>query len=410
MFLHRMGIGSWKRQYTPGVAITFDDGPNPEITPRIIDVLEKHGATATFFVTGENAARFPDLIRKIKSCGHQIGAHSQSHSNAWFMSPWKTWREWKECVRTIENLTEETVCWVRPPWGNFSLSTWIWILRYRKRAVLWNVEGHDWESRRSPEQIAARILSRVREGSIVVLHDAGENNRSQEATVRALDIICQRVREIKKLPLVRLEFPKWPWRQRFILNIWEVWERYYERLYHVERISSINIFRLSKGQYKGPHLYDNRGHLMAKAGDTAGEIHLTSSRLQGSSLDVHKIALRTIRLARESLPEMARYVAENPKYKDINFFWGLTMIHGAERFGFYVKEIPFTGFNLGVYFLQKIIVWVYNPSRKVRATRSKENKPKLVWINRQQLFDRWLPQGTVTGEIKGLMCNSVDQP
>lgn len=395
LFLHRLGIGCWKRQYTPGVAITFDDGPNPEITPQILDILDEYQATATFFVTGENTARHPELVREIQKRGHQIGGHSKNHRYAWFVSPFETWREWEDCVNIIEKLTGEPVQWIRPPWGTFNLATWFWIKKHRKQAVLWNVEGHDWQARRSPEQIASLILSKTKEGSIVVLHDAGGEKDAPKNTVEALKIICRRVTEEQKLPLVRLEFPDWTRWRRLVFVLWEEWERIFARIYHIERINATNLLRLSKTVYEGPDLYTPDGRLLAKTGDKVGEIHFASGRLLNNENNLRKNAVRVLRMVRKSLPEFARYIADHPDYKEIKVFWALTLINrGVTGLGFSVQDISLKGFKRGVYFLQKSIMWVYNPNKKARTGKHSGDKPKLVWITREELLNKWLPPET----------------
>lgn len=204
-FVKTLGMGTWKRQNSSGVAITFDDGPNPEITPQILDILDRHGVVATFFVVGERAAKYPELIKMIRSRGHKLGAHSQHHQFAWFLSPRKTWRNWEDCIATLEGLTGEKITWIRPPWGTFNLCTWLWVRSHHKQAVLWSVEGHDWEARRTPEQIMSRILKRTEAGSIVVLHDAGGDEGAPQNTLQALDELCSKIVEEKKLPLVALD-------------------------------------------------------------------------------------------------------------------------------------------------------------------------------------------------------------
>lgn len=208
LLLHHLGIGSWKRQNRPGVAITFDDGPNPEVTPQILAILARYHVTATFFVVGEKAAHYPDLVRAIYDAGHQIGLHSQYHRYAWFISPWATWREWEECTSTVERIIGQTVKLVRPPWGTFNLVTWYWMKIRKKQAVLWTAEGHDWQARRKPEQIIESILERTREGTIVVLHDDGGENGAPQNTLNALGTLCTRIVEEKELPLVKLELPE----------------------------------------------------------------------------------------------------------------------------------------------------------------------------------------------------------
>ena len=207
-FIKTLGFGSIKSQAASGVAITFDDGPNPEITPQIIDILDQHGLIATFFVVGEKAARYPELIKMIQDRGHKLGAHSHHHEFAWFMSPWKTWRDREDCNATLERLSVDIVVLVRPPWGTFNLSTWLWIKSHHKQVVLWNVDGHDWQRRRSSERIITRILKRIKPGSIVLLHDAGGETGAPQNTLSALDELCCRIVQEKKLPLVALKLPK----------------------------------------------------------------------------------------------------------------------------------------------------------------------------------------------------------
>ncbi|MEN6460144.1 MAG: polysaccharide deacetylase family protein [Syntrophomonas sp.] len=208
LLLHYMGIGTHKRQYSSGVAITFDDGPNPEITPQILDILARYNIPATFFVVGENAACHPELIRLILNRGHQIGLHSQHHRYAWFISPWRTWREWEEGLAILERITGKNISYVRPPWGTFNLVTWIWIKVRKKTAVLWNAEGHDWQVRRTPKQITERILKKTKAGSIILLHDAGGEDGAPLNTLRALEILCCKIINEKKLPLIKLDFPE----------------------------------------------------------------------------------------------------------------------------------------------------------------------------------------------------------
>lgn len=393
LFLHRLGVGSWKRQYTSGVAITFDDGPNPEVTPGILDILDKYKVKATFFLVGEKAKKFPVLVKQIKNRGHRIAAHSQYHRHAWLISPWKTWKEWEVCITTLESLTGDRIIMVRPPWGTFNLVTWLWIKYRNKRVVLWNSEGHDWKVNRSPERIAIRILKRCKEGTVVLLHDAGGEKGTSDNTKTALEIICRKIVEEKKLPIVQLDLPQWSGWRRFIFNLWEKWEHLYAKLNHVERINSTNILRVTKTRYKGPNLYGEDGRLLAKGGDFVGEIHIDSNRLEHQAEDVNKTAVATLRKAKQSLPEFARYIVENPKYKDVEVFVGVTLINrGVRGLGFNVQEIPSSWIKHWIGFLQKLIIRIYHPVRKTQVKKPGVVRPKLVWISREQLLQRWFQE------------------
>ncbi|MEA4926553.1 MAG: polysaccharide deacetylase family protein [Syntrophomonadaceae bacterium] len=392
LFLHYGGIGSWKRQYTPGVALTFDDGPDPVITPLILDVLDRYQVKATFFVVGQQAERYPDIIRLIRSRGHALGVHSQHHRFAWGLPPRTTWQEWDEGVATLERLTGEEVKWMRPPWGTFNLSTWLWLKNRHKQAVLWDVEGHDWQVRRSPEDIVERILKRVREGSIVLLHDSGGDKGAPVNTLNALDSLCRRIIDDLKLPLVALELPAWSGRHRLFIRLWTKWEQLFAKLFKIERVSSTSVFRISRSRYSGPALYSPNGQLLAQKGDLVGEIHFDNGRLQHEGSTPGEKGVHLLRQVRRSLPALAQFVADNPDYQNVSVLVGLTLLNqGAQHLGFQVQELPPTLFVRLMGFWQRGIMLVYKskPS-KTTAVKPKRSNPRLVWMSKQQLLENWL--------------------
>jgi len=389
LFLHRLGIGSWRRQFGPGVTLTFDDGPDPEFTPRILEILKRYHVCATFFMVAEKAEKYPELVQQVKDDGHLIGVHSLNHRYAWFTSPWKTDREWTESVQILEQLTNQKISLMRPPWGTFNLMTWWWLKQHKMRAVLWNAEGHDWEARRSPEEITNRIIKHTNEGTIVVMHDSGGELGSRENSILALERLCVKIVQDLKLPLVPLEFTDWKAWQRFVFKVWEKWEHYYARSHHVERVDAINLFRLEQSTYDGPNLYAEDGKLMAQKGDTVAELHLDNIRLQAKGPDMQKTALKAMHQILESLPPLAQYVAKNPKYDNIKVFMGETLLHrGVKGFGFTVLDLPDTRKSRGIAGLQKIIMRVYHPAGKNRKNERLGNKTKLVWISREKLVAR----------------------
>jgi Predicted xylanase/chitin deacetylase len=387
LFLHRLGLGSWKRQYTPGVALTFDDGPDPDFTPRILEILKKHQVHAVFFVVAESAQRYPELLHRIQEEGHQIGVHSLNHRYAWFTSPWKTLKEWTESVRCLELLTGSKISWMRPPWGTFNLMTWWWSKRNKMRAVLWNAEGHDWVVKRTPGEMTQRILKDIDEGTIVVMHDGGGVHEAHENSVLALDQLCDRIIKERKLPIVPLEFPDWSLQRRWMFRVWEKWEHYYARKNHVERVDAINIFRLEKSRYEGPDLFAEDGKLLATKGDSVAEIHLDNIRLQAKGQDIQKTALKALRQSRESMPDLVRYIVNNPTYDNIRVFVAQTLFYRAVKgFGFSVQDLPDTWKNRGVAWLQKMVMRIYHPAGKDRKNERLGNKTRLVWISREKLI------------------------
>ncbi|AET68412.1 putative xylanase/chitin deacetylase [Desulfosporosinus orientis DSM 765] len=393
LFLHRLGLGSWKRQFSPGVALTFDDGPDPAYTPQLLNILGNHNIPAAFFVVGEKAQENPDLLKAILAQGHEIGVHSLQHRYAWFQAPWTTWRQWDEAVATVEHITGKPVVWIRPPWGTFNLALWIWMIVRHKKAVLWTSEGHDWKVSHKPEQIAQRVLENTAEGSIIVLHDSGGEKAAPGNTLKALEILCRRIREEQKLPFVKLEIPTWSMTRRLTYRFWEMWEKGFARLYKIERISANNLLRLSQKRYKGPDLYSSDGRLLAKEGDIVGEIHFDNARFMGKETDTQSIALKALHKIKPSLAEVAAYINQNPNYAEIKVFLGLTLIHrGVKRLGFEVNDVPITFSTRLIAFLQRSIMRIYHPKGKVRAEKMNTIYPKLVFITREQLVCKWLNQ------------------
>ncbi|MHB8125520.1 MAG: polysaccharide deacetylase family protein [Desulfitobacteriaceae bacterium] len=391
LFLHRLGIGSWKKQYTYGVALTFDDGPDSLMTPKVLDVLARNKVRATFFLVGAKVAECPELIKEILAQGHQIGLHSQNHRHAWLLSPWTTWREWEEGAASVEKLAGKQVDWVRPPWGTFNLVTWWWIIKHHKRIVLWNNEGHDWLVKCSAEQIAQRIIKKAKAGGIIVLHDSGGEVGAPEHTLQALEIICQRLVSEKKLPVVPLEFPNWSSLWRFVFSLWQKWENVFAKVYHLERIDATNLFRLSRIEYKGPRLYSEDGQILAKEGDMVAELHLDSLRLRGKGTDIQTIGIKALRQIRESLPDLAAYINNNPAYLGIQVFMGISLLNrGVRGLGFKVQEASPSWANRGIGVLQKLILRIYHPAGKATRHKHTEGQPKIVWISREELLSRWL--------------------
>jgi peptidoglycan/xylan/chitin deacetylase (PgdA/CDA1 family) len=152
------------------IALTFDDGPNPAITPKLLDLLDRHDVRATFFVIGRSVRAFPALAKQIMERGHVLGNHTNTHPRLTFMLPRNITSELDRCDKAIESATSHRTRWMRPPFGyrGPQLNA---VIRQRGCAgvVMWSVKAHDW-SARNPDQIINR-LRRLRGGDIVLLHD-----------------------------------------------------------------------------------------------------------------------------------------------------------------------------------------------------------------------------------------------
>ncbi|MFA6808927.1 MAG: polysaccharide deacetylase family protein, partial [Eubacteriales bacterium] len=200
ILLHLLGIGTWRRQYSPGVTLTFDDGPDPRYTPKILDLLKEKDIKATFFLIGEKAEKYPELVRDIIANGHLIGCHCYKHRHAWTMLPSTTFKLWDKGLKTLKGLTGQEPLFIRPPWGCFTLSLFIWCKIRKKKAISWNAKGYDWNSKQTPSNIIKNILRNTKEGSIILLHDSGGDETAPLNTILALEELSKLINDDTKLP------------------------------------------------------------------------------------------------------------------------------------------------------------------------------------------------------------------
>ena len=153
------------------IALTFDDGPDPAWTPRVLDVLAGRDVRATFFVIGERAAKSPELIRAMQSAGHEVGNHSWSHPSLWLCAPPRTAEEIGRTHELLTDLTGSAPRYFRPPWGMVNAPMFAVLRRHRLRCVFWSIQPEGLRPVRAATQVE-RVLSRARPGAIVDLHDA----------------------------------------------------------------------------------------------------------------------------------------------------------------------------------------------------------------------------------------------
>ncbi len=149
------------------VYITFDDGPTPDVTEQILEVLDKYSVKASFFCCGQNADANPELLKKIADEGHTIGYHSYSHKDILKTKP----SEWIADVERKSALSDVKL--FRPPYGRILFRHYR-SLKSRYKFVFWDVMSYDYDVTRSPESIMSLLEKSVRDGSVVVFHDKGK--------------------------------------------------------------------------------------------------------------------------------------------------------------------------------------------------------------------------------------------
>lgn len=155
----------------PYIALTFDDGPNPTLTPKLLDLLAAHHFKATFFVIGQNAADHPDILKRAVREGHEIGNHSWSHPNLAKMSDAAVRNEVQKTDDAIAAAIGKRPTLLRPPYGSITANQKRWIHNeFGYRIIIWDVDPLDWK-RPGPSVVTSRILKETHAGSIVLSHD-----------------------------------------------------------------------------------------------------------------------------------------------------------------------------------------------------------------------------------------------
>jgi peptidoglycan-N-acetylglucosamine deacetylase len=192
------------------LALTFDDGPNPSVTPKLLDLLDRYKASATFFVIGRYARECPDLLREISARGHSVGNHTESHRNLFWRGQTDIRVELRLCHKAIGSILGTPPKWFRPPWGYRNP----WVERETRelnmRVVMWTLMPGDWRAP-SDDWLIRRIQpityrtekawqgkNSGSNGDILCLHDG--DHRRQEAdrshTVAALEYWLPRWRDL----------------------------------------------------------------------------------------------------------------------------------------------------------------------------------------------------------------------
>jgi peptidoglycan/xylan/chitin deacetylase (PgdA/CDA1 family) len=190
-----------------GVALTFDDGPHPQGTASTLEILREAGAPATFFLSGEQVERRPALAADIVAAGHGVGLHCHRHRNMLRLGPGQVRADAERGRALIEEATARPVALHRPPYGIYSGSGLGMVRSRGWEPVLWSRWGRDWARGATAESITRRSTGGLREGDILLLHDADYYSVPDcwRNTVAALPLILAEI-ERRGLKILPLEF------------------------------------------------------------------------------------------------------------------------------------------------------------------------------------------------------------
>lgn len=410
------------------VALTFDDGPHPVYTPLLLELLDQHNVQATFFLVGERAEKYPELVRAIHEHGHIIGSHTYHHRNAWFITPRQLEHELIRTKNVIEQITKTPVTLYRPPWGRLTVATPRITQRLGQVPVLWTYAARDWRHDVSATDIALVVANHLQNGAVVLLHDSGGAADAPLHTLAALKVLLPRIADIgfscNANPILRaaehIVDPPAPFprrMQRIIHPLWMQWERLFDRIYVVYPMS--RLFRLSIVAWRfgtrtlsgiqgveSPLTYvaattslgagDPSSFTPATRindGDAMAELHLQNGALQQlvKITSPEKMAIRGLKELRDSMHGVARALVYDDRFRHAKGVFGMTLMHrGVEKLGFHVEEIEQT---LGNRWVSMLLVWImvlYHPEGRKRLHKGHgDMHPKLLWMSREELLRRY---------------------
>jgi peptidoglycan/xylan/chitin deacetylase (PgdA/CDA1 family) len=184
-----------------GVALTFDDGPHPDATPALLDLLGEQGVRATFFLVGEQVERWPGIAERIAREGHVAALHAHRHRNMLRLPPRAFERDLERGARAVEDACGRRPGLYRPPYGIFSPAGLALARGRGFELLLWSRWGHDWRGSISPERIAGELTRDLEAGDVLLLHDSDHYNAagSWRNTLAAMPMVLD--------ALARLDLP-----------------------------------------------------------------------------------------------------------------------------------------------------------------------------------------------------------
>lgn len=165
---------------TKRIALTFDDGPHPSQTHRILEILGKYGVHATFFMVGINVEYYPEAAKEVLARGHEVGNHTYSHSHLKHLGETSLNREIGECEDALEDLCEYRPHLFRPPEGVLNAYVEHCSELGDYSLILWSIDTRDWEVK-NEHVIVERVLSQVQPGDIILMHDYVAQSKTPEA-------------------------------------------------------------------------------------------------------------------------------------------------------------------------------------------------------------------------------------
>ena len=390
-------------------ALTFDDGPDPVYTPRLLELLKRYDMKATFFLVGSHAEKHPDVVRRIHEHGHLIGIHNYTHKSNWLMRPKTVRLQLKRTDDIIYSATGERPTFYRPPWGIVNLFDFAKNSGYR--IVLWSAMFGDWRSKTGSDKLAKRMLRKLKPGEVMLLHDCGTtmgaNPDAPEQMLTALEQVLTEakhqnlksirvddmIKQEKKSQKAQMSFLK-----RIVVFLWLLWEKAFHVLFRLETVSPKDpMLHFRARPYRGKTVTMDDGTRLEK-GDQVLELHFDNKKLfhiGSRSRSEMQLAIQMIRAVQKDLPTLANMVLERPEYMDVKGLYGVTMLsRGPEQFGFHVQDLPPGLFASSTRIYLKILLSVIHPKGQSRLREGSQMlEPKMLMMPVDVLINRYAEKG-----------------
>lgn len=391
-----------------GVSLTFDDGPDPVYTPRMLDLLQRYGVKATFFVVGKHAEAHPDIIERMHREGHAIGIHNYLHRSNWLMRPKTVARQVSRTSEIIERITGEKPKLYRPPWGIMNIFDFA--SRHRLNIVLWSMMAGDWRESTGAGKIYSRLARSLRGGQVYLLHDCGNTfgadigapRQTVEALERFIPEALQRgfsfVRVDELMAVTEKARSKrgpGPIRKT-IVSAWLLWERAFHAVFRLQPAvpgdaESFLFYRVTA--YHGETIA-LRGGGELRSGDSIVELHMNNELLYEFGRKARspmQLAIQLIRAMEKTMPALAAAVVGRGDIASIKAVVGTSMVNrGVEQFGFTVADLPKGLFAAATRLYLRCLLSVIHPQGRGRlGERAEMLVPRRIAISIDEMLRRY---------------------
>ncbi|MCJ8011663.1 polysaccharide deacetylase family protein [Paenibacillus sp. KQZ6P-2] len=400
--------GSGEHEY----ALTFDDGPDAQYTPLLLDLLKRYDAKATFFVVGSHAEKNPELVKRMYDEGHLIGIHNYVHKTNWLMRPATVTQQILKTDKIIYSITGERSSYYRPPWGIVNLFDLKKKRGSKFKIVLWSAMFGDWKERIGADRLTERMLNKLQPGEVLLLHDCGTTAGANPDAPQQMLIALERVLEEAKrrgLKSIRIDEmimakektmeKKIPRSKLVIVKLWLIWETIFHKAFRLKTVNPHDPFlhyRLRK--YRGQTIELKNG-IMLQKGDQVVELHFDNEKLfyfgVRSRSSVH-IAIQMIRSMEKELPPLAHLVMEDSGARNAKALYGVSMINrGPQQFGFQVIDLKDGLVSKSTRLYLKFLLSVIHPSGHSRLKEhSQQLVPKMILMPIDVLVERYAENGS----------------